>query len=214
MRANASAPAEGKYFVEVGTSNFNTLEKLAERGWRGMFIEPVRAHLDGLEYYPTCAYENVAVDIESGEKTFVHVDPEWIKETEVARWHHGLGSLRDSGRLSRKDHLTSPLSSGSRMRKEHPDMRFIETEVRVERLDTLFSRHGVTRVDFLKTDTEGHDLRVLQSLDLNSYDIRMIKAETSHIGRGGGRGCAELCDYLRSHDFMVWPENADLYAIR
>ena len=47
-----------KFFVEIGTSDFDTFEHLAEEGWKGIFVEPVKKLLDNLERFDICHYEN------------------------------------------------------------------------------------------------------------------------------------------------------------
>ena len=38
-----------KFFIEIGTSDFDTLIPLAKGGWKGIFVEPVEYLLDNLE---------------------------------------------------------------------------------------------------------------------------------------------------------------------
>ena len=38
--------SESKYFIEIGTADFDTFEHLAEDGWKGIFVEPVKELLD------------------------------------------------------------------------------------------------------------------------------------------------------------------------
>ena len=33
-----------KTFVEIGVSDFNTLEQLLDNGWEGYFVEPVKRY--------------------------------------------------------------------------------------------------------------------------------------------------------------------------
>ena len=50
-----------KFFIEIGTSDFDTYEDLARQGWKGIFVEPVKALLDNLERFEGCIYENTAI---------------------------------------------------------------------------------------------------------------------------------------------------------
>lgn len=47
-------------------------------------------------------------------------------------------------------------------------------EVQCYRLDTLFSKHGITRVDFLALSTEGHEMVALQSIKWDAVEIYLI----------------------------------------
>ena len=35
-----------KFFIEIGTSDFDTCEDLVKEGWKGIFVEPVKDLLD------------------------------------------------------------------------------------------------------------------------------------------------------------------------
>ncbi|ASP35870.1 FkbM family methyltransferase [Labrenzia sp. VG12] len=58
--------------------------------------------------------------------------------------------------------------------------KLVSTEfVPVSSLQTIFVEHNVPEtIDFLSIDTEGHELRVLQGVDLNKYDIGCICLES------------------------------------
>ena len=75
-------------------------------------------------------------------------------------------------------------------------------------LNELCEKYNVTEVDFLKIDTEGHDYRVLKTIDLNKINVKMIKIEHKHLSS------QSIIDHLKEHNFIVWVEEDDIYAIR
>jgi len=49
------------------------------------------------------------------------------------------------------------------------------------RLDTLLVRHGVSRIDLLVIDTEGHDSEILRSLDFTRFRPVLLMFEHQHL---------------------------------
>ena len=62
-----------KFFIEIGTSDFDTYEGLAKQGWKGIFVEPVKPLLDNLERFERCIYENDAItaDLDTVRSNFM-----------------------------------------------------------------------------------------------------------------------------------------------
>ena len=180
------------FFVEVGSCNFDTCQQLIDNGWDGLVIEPVKHYFDQLPKVPRIHYENVAVDVQPGTSHIHYVDPQLICEN----WERGISSLEGStGALSspynsRIDRFANPLRQ----------------PVNVVTLNSLCQKYDITSIDFLKIDTEGNDLRVLQSLDLSRVNVRFIKIEHKHCD------AAEIEKYLSG--YMVYTESDDIYAIK
>jgi hypothetical protein len=40
--------------------------------------------------------------------------------------------------------------------------------------------NGVRKVDYMSIDTEGGELKILKSIDLKSYDVRVISIENNY----------------------------------
>lgn len=78
------------------------------------------------------------------------------------------------------------------------------------RLDTFMRLLGIQRVDFLKIDTQGADLRVLRSAGSRLSDIMKITLEVDISGRRLYRGSAskeEIVAFLESAGFRL--ENSE-----
>ena len=148
-----------KFFVEIGTSDFETFEYLAEDGWEGIFVEPVKELLDNLKRYDNCIYENCAILDKIGTSTIKYYDPEWAKG-----WRRGVGSLSNINNFN-----------------ENPEVSEYELEkdVKVVTLDYLIEKHNVKKIDYLKIDIEGLEHRII---DDYSWKIKpdIIKIEHRH----------------------------------
>lgn len=186
--------SDAKYFVEVGTGSVETLLPLAKQGWQGICIEPVKFYLDQLERVPGVIYENTAICEFEGEVPFYRLCEKALQEHDLPPWANGLGSL-------------SP---------KHPvivhhkwEQFVIKETVPCTPLSTLLERHGVTRIDFLKIDTEGYDYNVLRTLDFRIKPA-LIKIEHFHMPEEHTKACVA---FLKERGYLIYGEKEDLYAI-
>ena len=167
-------------FVEVGTCDFDTCEKLIKNGWSGIVIEPVKYYFDKLPKYPNIKYENIAISDNKDESSIHYLDPEIITN-ESQSWMKGISSIRGE---------TGPLS------------------LNTDTLQNICDKYNVTSIDFLKIDTEGHDIKVLESLDLDKVYVKMIKIEHQHVDK------EYLKNHLQNNNYLVYEEYDDIYAIK
>ena len=149
-----------KFFIEIGTADFDTYAGLAKQGWKGIFVEPVKELLDNIERFDGCIYENTAITKESIHTKVMYYDPAWAKG-----WVRGVGTL---------DMDMNTMNSNPEW-KEHERHSYIVTMT----LDDLIEKHGVQKIDMLKIDTEGTEFEILDSY---SWKIKpnTIKFEYEH----------------------------------
>lgn len=149
-----------KYFIEIGTADFDTYEGLAKQGWKGIFVEPVKPLLDNLERFEGCIYENNAITAEPKHTKVKYYDPEWAEG-----WARGVGSLdMDMNTFNANPDWI-----------EHERVMYLHTIT----FDQLIDKHDVKRIDMLKIDTEGTEYEILDSY---SWRIKpkTIKFEYEH----------------------------------
>lgn len=180
----AAHPTEDGVFVEVGAFDgvhYSNVRRMHEQhGWRGVSIEPVLTNYAKLAR----AYEgtdvvclNLAIADEEGDaemlvSTYPHL-PDWgsdvasLSDESTERWTQAYGATWE------------------------------RQPVRVERLTTVLDRAGVSRVDLLSVDAEGHDLDVLRSLDLDRVRPTMIVVES-------GEEESAILELLTSAGYGVW----------
>ena len=149
-----------KYFIEIGSADFDTYEGLARKGWKGIFVEPVKPLIDNLERFEGCIYENNAITAESKHCKVKYYDPEWAKG-----WQRGVGNT---------DMDMNHFHSNPQW-KEYEREQYLHTMT----LDDLIKKHNVKRIDKLKIDTEGTEHEILDSY---SWKIKpkYIKFEYQH----------------------------------
>jgi len=184
------------FFVFVGSCDFDTCEQLIKNGWKGLVIEPVKVYFDKLPKYDTIIYENIAIDSNNGNSIIHYIDPMHI--TVNNKWEKGIGSLLSSG---------GPLS----LKNNQNIQRFknpLKQSIQTYTLNRICEKHNIKNIDFLKIDTEGHDLKVLESIDLNKINVKMIKIEHKHLV------ATTIINHLRQYNYLVYQENEDIYAIK
>ncbi len=183
------------FFVEVGSCDFDTCETLIKNGWNGIVIEPVKHYYDKLPKYPNIKYENIAISNKVGTSKINYIDPEIIKN-KSQEWLKGISSLEGkSGPLS--------FSENSFMKEN-----IIEQTVETNTLQNICDKYSVDKIDFLKIDTEGYDFTVLQSIDLDKVNVKMIKIEHKHLDS------SPIIEHLQNNNYLVYIETDDIYAIK
>lgn len=72
-------------------------------------------------------------------------------------------------------------------------------------LDELVERHRITRVDAIKVDTEGHELRVLQGAEevIARWHPALLLEAVDTMMRRHGYAWPELSAFLHRHDYTV-----------
>ena len=89
-----------KFFIEIGSADFDTLIPLAKNGWYGIIVEPVPEFIASLEKHPNIVYENGAISTEDGEATLRYYDPNWAKG-----WRRGVGSISPVNNFNKNPQL-------------------------------------------------------------------------------------------------------------
>ena len=123
----------------------------------------------------------------------------------------GGSSDGSSSLLSPKEHL-----------KEHPDVEFLKTvQVNTITLDSWAKKHGITHLDFLWLDIQGHELSVLRAAQNILKTIRAIYTEVHLVeSYEGGALYPELRSWLESYNFRVerealpWPDGGNVFFVK
>lgn len=144
--------------VEIGTSDFRTDAGKV----KGLFIEPVKEHFDRL---PKCLKENVAISNKEGFIDLYYIPSKVIESEGLPNWVRGCNSVGH------------PHATIVDMGWEH----FLRLDqVRVVRIQSLLEKHGITDIEHLKIDTEGHDCIILNDfLDTSTILPRKITFESN-----------------------------------
>lgn len=190
-----------KFFIEIGTADFDTLLPLAKKGWKGIFVEPVKYLLDNLERIDGCEYENVAISNYNG-KTTINYDPNPKEE-----WQRGIGYItkREDNYIPFRYEPAKP----SCHFWTHKFENITKNDVQCMTLDALIDKYDVKHIDFLKIDIEGMEYVIL---DTYSWKVKpkLIKVEVAHWRK---RILGHIQSKLATLGYLVYKEKSDWYCI-
>jgi FkbM family methyltransferase len=153
---------EGRW-IDVGANhpvNDSVTKNFSDLGWCGMNVEPVTSFHNALvAARPRDINVLAAVSETTGTMTFTRNE----SNLDLSTFDQALAAVY----RARGD-------------------RLVDVDVPVVRLDELCRRHlAPGPVDFVKVDTEGHDLAVLASHDFEAYPPRVLLAEATEARLGG-----------------------------
>jgi hypothetical protein len=143
-------------FVEIGTSDFDTLIEFAKDDTVGLSIEPIGHYLDALPNKPNVKKIKVAVSLTNIEETVevFYLPESVIKETGIPIWLKGCNCIG-------KYHLQHYHHHGVPGRADLLDLVAIDKVPSVP-IGKLLDENNVTGIKYLKLDTEGADCDILE----------------------------------------------------
>lgn len=155
-------------FIEIGTSDFRTLAQSTIS--KGISVEPVKHYLDRLPNRDNLIKVNKAISDTNGYVDVYYVDSNKIMYYNYPNWLRGCNSINNPHPTVTKFCLDNNVK----------DLVIVE-QVETITLFDLFAEHNVTEIDFLKIDTEGHDVVIMNYLlDMeNQPTINKIQFESN-----------------------------------
>jgi hypothetical protein len=159
------------HFVEIGTCDYDTLMERCAPDERGIAVEPILEYLNRLPDRPNVTKINVAISAENGL-----VDLYWVRPE---RQHlPGLSCTKGWGSVGRP-HSGYGGNADAMIR----DGILTRESVQAITWATLIDLCGITAVDFVKVDAEGHDAVIVNSI-LDAavpWCPLRIQFETTHV---------------------------------
>lgn len=166
----------GRTMVDVGAHHGHALKRFAEAGWDVRAFEPDSVNLAKL----TEAW---------GSAANVRIDPRAVSDVDGLKVN-----------LYRSD-ISSGISGLSAFHSSH---RPAQTVITVT-LRTYLETAAVPTVDFLKVDTEGHDLFVLRGFPWEATRPRIVLCEFENRKTETlGYQTKDLLDFLVDHGYVVF----------
>ena len=138
-------------FIEIGTSNFETLIETASDDIIGISVEPIGFYLDDLPSPAGVKKLKCAVSRNNLNETLevYYIPPDVIKEYNLGHCLTGCNSVGGYHFL----HVSCGIQQF-----------VVRTPVPCIPISQLFEEHDVTELDYLKLDTEGSDCDILLHL--------------------------------------------------
>ena len=159
-------------FIEIGTSNFNTLLEKSKDSEKGISVEPVKFYLESLEDKPLVKKINAGIthNKQNDYIDIYYIPLHLIQQNKLPKWFRGcnkIGSFHPLHISHRVQHLVSI------------------DRVPLKNFSELIIENNVTEVDFIKIDTEGHDCIIMNGIsdfyfkNPNFSKPKKIKFETN-----------------------------------
>jgi len=153
-----------------GESFDETRGYISKYNWDGLFVEPIPEQFNRLKTLysnkPKSICENVAISDHNGEVKMLKIKQEAVDDGLVHPCFGGMSAIYPP--------RNGLASDGDRETVE----KYGETiEVPCITPDVLFAKHKITHFDIISIDTEGHDLIILQNINLYKYKPKVIRIE-------------------------------------
>jgi len=91
-----------KTFVEIGTSSFNTLRHLCDKGWKGVMVEPIEIALNQILDHDNLIKVNGAIDKDFNIRTLTKLKDEFWNDPNIDRDYLGMASLQSNNILNQE----------------------------------------------------------------------------------------------------------------
>ena len=149
------------YFVDIGAHDgvtFSNSKFFEEQGWKGVCIEPNPVVFEQLQSVRNCKCVKKAIAEKIGKAQFFQI----LEGADM------LSGLVDEFSQKGIKNIYANLSN------DNSGFDYIEVE-----LDLFDNIVDQTEIDFLSIDTEGNELKILQTIDFNKYNIKVITLENN-----------------------------------
>lgn len=192
------------FFVQVGAFDGICVDPISELrtkfGWSGIMIEPqpvAFARLArNLAGQPQLKLLQLAVSDEEGDLPFFALDPA-------------------TPNAPAKAPLIASLSREMLRRELDPGVDWApwirETRVPCRTLNSILAQEGVTQLDLLQIDAEGHDARILHALDFSRWSPHLIHYEHTRLAPAEAERCWEM---LIERGYQLHVSPPDTLAVR
>jgi autotransporter strand-loop-strand O-heptosyltransferase len=133
-------------FIEIGTSDFNTLIELSDDNTIGISIEPIKYYIDRLPNKKNVIKVQSALSTIDGNVDVYYIDEQKILDNKLPWWIRGSNSISNPHPFAIKE-LGEDLYNNLVTIEKVPTISW----------KTLIETYGVESIGYLKIDTEGHD---------------------------------------------------------
>jgi FkbM family methyltransferase len=147
------------YFVDIGAhdgTTFSNSKFFEELGWNGVCIEPNPKIFSILQSTRKCKCVKKAISDKVGTAQFFQI----LGEANM------LSGLADEFNQRGIENIHHNIQNNE----------FDYIDVELDLFDNIVDN---TTIDFLSLDTEGNELKILQTIDFNKYNIKVITVENN-----------------------------------
>lgn len=136
-------------FIEIGTSNFDTLIQTADDNTKGISVDVVKYYIDNLPDRLNVKKINVGISNIHSFVDVYYIPEQTIEANNLPDWFKGCNCINNYHPL----HIKHNVSKLCKIEKAQVITTY-----------ELFYQNNVRNVKYLKIDTEGHDCIILKTL--------------------------------------------------
>ena len=159
-------------FIDIGTAYFSVSADIYGVDVQGMYVEPIRKYLDVLPGSSTIIKECAVISAEDGEVEFNALIPDhrvnYVSDKHLRRIVQNASknkkALNDLCTIGEYGGSTLDMNSQLVLLSKNNDISYSKIKVKSMTLRTLFTKHDVTSIGYLKIDVEGFENVVLNQL--------------------------------------------------
>jgi FkbM family methyltransferase len=191
-------------FLKIGANDGVSGDPLAEillgdSRYRGVLVEPLPLFAKQLKqvYHNESRFQIVeaAITDSDGEIDIYFFDESKLTHSKFPAWYGEIASLD-------KQHLTNHLPA------QFHDVISAKSVLALS-VSTLLQQAGITSLNLLHIDTEGHDFCILRQFDLKKHRPEIIIAEHKHLNANDKFA---MTSYLQGAGYTVRELEADFLA--
>jgi FkbM family methyltransferase len=153
-------------FLDIGAYDgvrfSNTYFFETERDWTGICIDPNPDIFQKLITNRCCICENCAIATEEKQLIYRKVKGKYFSEM--------LGGILEFMKEAHIERINREVAA-------HAECSIEDIPVECKRLDGILDKYSVNEIDYLSLDTEGAEYEILQSLDFDKLNIRLMSVE-------------------------------------
>lgn len=154
------------FYVDIGANDgiiaSNTAHYDLNMGWSGICIEPhPRAFIELIKNRPNSTNLNICISDQVGKVNFCVVNG----------YAEMLSGIENCYHPDHKKRIDAEIEKYGGNRET--------VKIDSKPLRQVLSENNVKKVDYLSIDTEGSELQIIQSIDFDLVDIRVISTENS-----------------------------------
>lgn len=159
-------------FIDIGCGHQSVSSDIFGTNVVGMYVEPIKEFIDVLPSGPNIIKENCVISDIEGEVIFNAIIPnpndiKYFSNVQMARIVKNERSLEKYNKIYDR--------SGQSSLYEYENLKDLTKKIVVKSLtlESLFKKHKVTEIDYLKIDVEGAEHIVLKQL-INLLDNKKV----------------------------------------
>ena len=189
--------------VEIGCAYWE-LSHVNDKNTLCYLVEALADHCKKLEEKfsnnNTVIIENSAISTENGPKHFYRYSRDKARKHDVphAQWLEGTCGFDPM----RSD---DPRACGDKIKKLNLKI-YDKITVNCLTWRSLLKKHGITKIDSLKIDTEGHDLEIINQIDFLQLGIKKLQFEHFLVKKRTPEQYNAAIDSLKKIGFRIKDE--------